>query len=43
MKLWSLDARLCGLTETILKSRMSENSPPENNGKADKRISGRGW
>ena len=40
MKLWSLDARLCGLTETILKSRMSENSPPENDGIADKRISG---
>ena len=43
IRMCSLDARLCGLTETILKSRMSENSPPENDGKADKRISGRGW
>jgi hypothetical protein len=27
---WSLDAWLCGLTGTTLKSRMFQNLPPEN-------------
>ncbi len=38
-----VDACLCGLTETVLKSRMSEYSPPENGWYADERISRGVW